>query len=205
MFIFNLVYVLALFFCVNSEVLPCPKVLAVNISNGTRTNNNSIINNGILYGKNNYFVRNNITYGCICNLKTCVRKCCGPDEIIVNRTCARRNFKMTFPVHEETVPVPINFVPNYSFIHSMHCDKGKMLLKPHKDYRDQFYVQANGSLFLSYEKKIRHPEEYCIEVFDNKRFDMTKMVSVLLCITDDDLVVNGSSKFYSIGKFKINN
>lgn len=65
----------------------CNKDLSIDISDGETVKRNFVESNGILYDENNYFESAGKIYGCVCNLKTCIRKCCPSGQQIDNKTC----------------------------------------------------------------------------------------------------------------------
>lgn len=192
-----LITITFIIFCVSSED-PCPKALTVDITKGVR-NDTSIIKDGFRFQQKDYFVKNSTIYGCICNIKPCIRKCCGANEIMVNRTCVLSDHKLIYPVYEGKIVSSSD--ANHYIIHNKYCKKHRILLQPHDVTTHQFYVQANGSLFLpEMKKKIRNPEEYCLEVFDVRRLGLENVVSALVCLVDEDTGPVESSKLLSLGK-----
>jgi G protein-coupled receptor Mth (Methuselah protein) len=171
---------------VNGQQTPCPKVLTIDITDGDRVEYD-IIKDNIVFGEGNYFFDNGSTLGCICNIKRpCIRKCCGPNEIMIDKDCVSSNFSMTFPTHNEDIPT--NAEQDYHFVHNKDCKNNKMLLTPHFQESDKFYIQANGSIFLPMfdDQKWRNPEDYCVEVFDNEELELNKTLSIMLCLSDEE-------------------
>ncbi|KRT83165.1 hypothetical protein AMK59_4882 [Oryctes borbonicus] len=85
---------------------PCASDQALDITSGVRNSDGSILFEKKRYDSKDYFIYKNKTYGCVCNVKTCVPKCCPEDHIFVNRTCEPYgNFEFEIePVQE------INFI-----------------------------------------------------------------------------------------------
>lgn len=82
---FLLLFVLATAWSEN----PCNFYMSVNIDEGNKLEDGSIITNGLMYPPNLYFEyegKDGVvqTRGCICELKTCYRKCCPLGEILIN-------------------------------------------------------------------------------------------------------------------------
>lgn len=68
---------------------PCNFYMSVNIDEGTKLEDGSIITDGLMYPPNLYFEYKGMDEvvqmrGCICELKPCYRKCCPLGEILVN-------------------------------------------------------------------------------------------------------------------------
>ncbi|KAJ3662706.1 hypothetical protein Zmor_007041 [Zophobas morio] len=187
-----------------SDTVPCPKVLAINITGGTTDRNNSITKDGIVFEKNNYFVSNKTTFGCVCNIMPCIRKCCRAEQKMVNRRCGpRNNASMSFLIYDGIVATNITpYYEHFHLVYSKKCKRTKALINPYKDLRDTFYVQANGTLFLPhFTRKLRRPEEYCIEVFDVAGYEMKDVLSVILCLSDADLVTPPVHRLICTGRF----
>ncbi|KAJ3662707.1 hypothetical protein Zmor_007042 [Zophobas morio] len=186
------------------EKVPCPKVLAVNITDGTRSDN-SIIKDGVIFDQQNYFVTNNTIFGCICNIIPCIRKCCRSQEIMINRRCAPRNSTLSsLAIYNGTLATNITpYYEHFYLIYSKKCKpRRKMLLRPHLDTSNKFYVQENGTLFLPrYAGKYYKPDEYCVEVFDVQQYEMKDVVSVILCLREDDFVKPGHHRLLCTGMF----
>ncbi|XP_064212827.1 G-protein coupled receptor Mth2 isoform X6 [Tribolium castaneum] len=182
------------------EKSPCPEVLTVDITDGEKTDHNAIIKDKVRFEEDNYYVSNNSIFGCICNVKqTCIRKCCGPDEIMVNKTCTLSNKALNLTLHHGDRPKDRG---EPHFIHnSKHCKSEKMLLMPHFEPSDQFYIQGNGSLFLPKFKikQMRDPEDYCVEVFHSEINEMDHMVSVLLCLSEEDFFEESDMVMFKYG------
>ncbi|XP_044254826.1 G-protein coupled receptor Mth2-like isoform X2 [Tribolium madens] len=118
---------------------------------------------------------------------------------MVNKTCTPSNEVLNLTLHHGDQP---KHNGEHHFIHSSSdCKNEKMLLMPHLMPTDEFYIQKNGSLFLPYYKikQIRHPEDYCVEIFHNKNYEMDHMVSVLLCLHEDELLEESAMVMFKYG------
>nr|XP_008190998.2 PREDICTED: G-protein coupled receptor Mth2 isoform X4 [Tribolium castaneum] len=117
---------------------------------------------------------------------------------MVNKTCLESDHNWSYPIHERTVAR--NNSSKHHFVYNKYCPRGRILLLPHLEASQRFYVQVNGSLFLpGFKNKMRNPENYCLEVFDIQRFNLKKMVSALVCLTEEDTVAAESSNLLSVG------
>lgn len=145
----------------------CSHNLAVNITDGE--NNNEIIQkDGITYNSRNYYRDGKNIFGCVCNVKPCVRKCCGPNEI-VSDGCTISNHSFSFEVFNGT-ELALNSNDFY-VIHNLECEYGHIRLHPDfedPEWPDNFYLQLNGSLYaplVDEKKPIYTLEEYCLDTF----------------------------------------
>ncbi|XP_063920677.1 G-protein coupled receptor Mth2-like isoform X4 [Zophobas morio] len=183
---FLLYFFVLLFSTVNSLKTPCPKVLALDITTGNRYGS-LIVKDDLTFNENNYFAENGTIYGCICNIRNCIRKCCGPNEIMVNKTCTPDDTTLNYKIHSGTVE--INSTVKHHFIHNMDCDYYRILLRPHHSSTDSFYIQENGSIHLPnfLKRKMRNPEHFCVETFEYDMFEMRRMTSAIICIDPDDI------------------
>lgn len=181
-----------------TEIPPCVMELSINITDG-EFNGSSIIKNEIVYDSKNYFQVDNVIYGCICNIKPCIRKCCGQHKIMEGRRCKPSNSTQRFPVYDRTS------FSNYSgtdfyFIYGTKCKTNRTLLLPHKKEEDKFYLQRDGSLFLPFaDRKFLKPHEYCIDIFDNEYFQMDYLLSAILCLDKNVTIEVPSAVFISTG------
>lgn len=85
--------VLVLFFgAVFSQArkLPCEELFSVDISDGVKLENQSIVINNTVFDPKNYYIHKGKTLGCICNIKSCLRKCCGPDEQSIEKNVPKQ-------------------------------------------------------------------------------------------------------------------
>ncbi|XP_072397066.1 G-protein coupled receptor Mth2-like isoform X14 [Diabrotica undecimpunctata] len=104
----------------------CPKFLSVNITDGYKEGEN-ITQDGITFSSQNYFVENSNIYGCVCNIKNCVRKCCENHSYLNNGVCSFKNGSQDedFVFYNLTQPYG-KLVPDQFIIHGRSCES-KML------------------------------------------------------------------------------
>lgn len=141
--------------------------MSVNITGGI-VNASGIIKDRILYDKPNYFHDGDTIWGCPCNIKKCIKKCCGPNKKISNDECVENLENFRFDVYRET-----NFSDevksnDFHFVYSKICRENFVSFNP--DFPEDLFVQENGSLLVQSFEKLYEPEDYCIDVFDNVTF-----------------------------------
>ncbi|XP_044254818.1 G-protein coupled receptor Mth2-like isoform X1 [Tribolium madens] len=144
----------------------CLNNFSVNITDG-ENNNGVIYKDGINYTKGDYYVTGDGIFGCVCNIKSCVRKCCGPNEIVIDG-CTNANYSFTFKIYNGTASVVVN-ESDFYVLYDLECDYGHFRLNPNFYEQDNFYVQLNGSLYAPYvdeRRTVYGIEEYCLETFN---------------------------------------
>ncbi|XP_045461968.1 probable G-protein coupled receptor Mth-like 3 [Harmonia axyridis] len=181
---------------------PCHHSVSVDISDGDIKWNGEISKDGVLYSSSNYYRKDNTIFGCPCNLKKCVRKCCAVDEIMENKTCTKSELNVFIPIHEVD-----NFLYNLDmkngthktsdlfYIHNL-CTR-RIRLEP----GDVFYLQPNGSLLVpdfELDAPLK-PHEYCLDVFKDDTMD--NMFSALICVeeTTEEKLAETTRNIYSTG------
>lgn len=180
--------------------------MTVNLTDGLRKNGEIIEKDQIEYPQEKYFIeeKTNTILGCICKIKKCIRKCCGPNEKMVNSSCILDpSYNLQIPIHGGIVPVTNISESGGDFyvIYDRFCEKESTLLYPefeNPEGNDNFYVQTDGSLYLpnfegSKSLGMVNPEYYCVDVFVNE--DMDHQISALLCFQE----VEESLPHHSIG------
>uniref|UniRef100_A0A6P7GQK9 Uncharacterized protein LOC114341713 n=1 Tax=Diabrotica virgifera virgifera TaxID=50390 RepID=A0A6P7GQK9_DIAVI len=140
----------------------CPKSLSVNITDGYKQGEN-ITKDGIMFSPQNYFVENSSVYGCVCNIKKCVRKCCENDSNLNNSACSSKNGSQDgdFVFYNLTQPYG-RYVPDQFVIHGRSCEPKMLQIRLDGD----FYLQTNGSLYgldLSDMYTMYSPLDYCLD------------------------------------------
>ncbi|GJQ83251.1 hypothetical protein Trydic_g8848 [Trypoxylus dichotomus] len=173
--------------CVTPKV-PCSPELSVDITDsvydsftGTRTKNN------ITFTQYNYFVDNGTIRGCICNVTTCVRKCCplkeeiGPEKACVSNEDTWRNYSDV---------IPNNFT--YAFVPSFLVCQNKLRfqLYPLEGREGEaFSIDINGH--LQYKTINLDAENFCLAYFSPENIS-----GALICIKQED----NSDPLYYYGK-----
>ncbi|XP_074038801.1 G-protein coupled receptor Mth2 isoform X5 [Leptinotarsa decemlineata] len=152
--------VLLVFWCFTPIHCICPKILSVNLTNSKKIGS-KITEYGVTFNKENYFVENGSTFGCICDIKKCIRKCCETGESDCVSTDKVENYKF----YNETRPIAVN-ANDFFFLHHDHCEVNNYKISLEK----QFYLQENGFLYgfdFIADYMMFSPKEYCLD-FVNK-------------------------------------
>lgn len=142
--------------------------MSVDLTSGIKVHN-GIFKDGITYNESNYFVDNGIVWGCICNIKKCVRKCCAPNEKVLNTTCTQEEFQdFQVDFYQSTTLTDNVSLNDFHIIYSKECRENYARFNP--DSPEDMFLQENGTLFVQNFDAIYSAEDYCIDVFDNVTF-----------------------------------
>lgn len=181
--------------------LTCKYNVAVNITDGLKESYGVIIKDNVEYSPKNYYETDDgRIYGCPCNIKTCLRKCCEMGRAPLNKSCTIYEEDLLIELHKEKKfikEVTVN-IHNFYLLDLTFCPNQKYLLRPDDDYFDTFLIQRDGSLYLPYANEDNYvlPIDYCIDTFVNNKG--RTHVNVKLC---GALSQDASTKaFYSMGK-----
>lgn len=182
----------------------CSPLLSVVLSGGnindstlltvsqTLEKNGSLLYDGIVYPADLHWTDGNVTYGCICKLRDCIRKCCRDDEVLrkdLTKTVCQKIFHNdTMPAREiedlrlsrkqmaEEVQHVGKLKDHFLLLENFVCPAGIYALDPDEFQEEKFILQANGSLVNANE--IIPLWNYCIDWQMN--FDR---IGILICLT----------------------
>lgn len=192
----------------------CSKSLSRILEN----NNTRLPEDKSLYNWNDiYWTDGNLTYGCICRLLECIRKCCGSDEVLredftKETVCEawQGGAATVKPIEkdlgtkppdlrlsEEQLAQEINHLDKlilktyFLLIPSQSvCTVGRYALNPRKFEEDKVTLQPNGSL-INADGKIFQFWNYCID------WQVTSdRIGILVCVTPEIQAVSKSNEKY---------
>ncbi|VEN35604.1 unnamed protein product [Callosobruchus maculatus] len=159
---------------VNDAKELCKHWERVNISDVVR-NRGEIVKDGVRYTPEDYFQENGTTWGCICHVKKCVRKCCESHKKVWNGTkCVqdfRDNFQLTF--YENVAVVDSASLSDFEVVFGAECAEDYVHILPDTD--SDIYVQTDGSLYVQSFDYTYDYASYCVDVFEDGE------ISALLC------------------------
>lgn len=143
----------------------CVKSLSLNLSDGQRINS-TIVKGGLVFEEKNYYHENNTVFGCICSVRTCIKKCCnGVNEFSIKNNCNFSEVDPSYKLYDLDRPVPVH-KKDFYFVYEPICmstnSKGLMLPEV------LFYIQRNGSLYIFSQNLMIPPDEYCVDTFDGE-------------------------------------
>ncbi|CAG9856137.1 unnamed protein product [Phyllotreta striolata] len=154
-----------LLFIGNIFAEPCPDYLSVNITDGAPLDHDRLLKDGIVYDQKNYYRSGGAIFGCVCNLRRCLRKCCGKNEVFVNDTCVESPGRaISFPVYNLTQE-QANASAGLFVVYGGRC------LNTHDSIRAdgaRLYLQTDGSVYYVEDDytNIYSVENYCIDIVD---------------------------------------
>ncbi|XP_063708182.1 G-protein coupled receptor Mth2-like isoform X2 [Culicoides brevitarsis] len=175
------------------ENLSCEFERTINITDGKLLVDNSWEHDGLKYGLG-FYAKFNYTFnnkkkvpvpehvrGCICLLKPCIMACCPDRRMVKNNAtnnCASEQFEtLLWDVgleNEEPVKTDVAKAFHWSFNRLGDC--AKSYLDPQNFEFDQWYLGANGSIYLPDEDNFLTYNEHCVAVDQQ-----TQKVLVLRC------------------------
>lgn len=160
---------------------PCDPDVSVDITDGVRTENGIITKDGVAYNPSNYFDYEDRVMGCICNIRSCIRKCCPPGQYIINsnQTCANTDVEF----HVNTITSAD--ITTYSII-TGKCNTQSVLLDPENSTQDSFTITANGSLLWT-DMELISLTEYCVDYIRS-----TDSVKALICVDENTATVHNT-------------
>lgn len=166
-----------------SERTKCAHVLSVDITNGTKLNDGSIMRDEIIFSPDLQFVYDDQIRGCVCNVRKCVRKCCESGMAVIDNKCKAYSGGFPLTIHDKHVPLEEEH--DFYIIHNKKCSTGGFYkLEPLLYDEDVFYLQEDGSMFMPSDDKFLNQDEYCVDVFFDEEMNMS--VSALVCFPKED-------------------
>lgn len=171
----------------NSFCHPFPSII-LDQNKINKFENGSIVYNKLMYPTESYHVFGNKTYGCICNLQSCLRKCCKENEILgegIRPNCTRLSsesfIQKSLVLERNQLAVEIQEISRLSdqffLIEDMQCSENlsKLLLEPENIEEDAYVLQANGTL-QTYNGDKYEAWNYCLDWKEP-----SKKIAVLVC------------------------
>lgn len=164
-----------------SGELPCDERTAIDISDGQVLSDHSVNFDGLRYSPRDYGVRNDTMFGCVCNLRSCIRKCCPSGQFLYNRSCEANN--KTFG------SVGGSLISGYSIINGNEClKKSRLLLDPREEHQ-VFHLRPDGGLEVPSHKDSYGYLDYCVDYIQEE-----DVVKALVCVEDPS-----AAQYYWIG------
>lgn len=171
----------------NSFCYPFPGII-LDQNKINKFENGSIMYNKLVYPAESYQVFGNKTYGCICNLQSCLRKCCKRNEILgegIRPNCTPLSneslIQKSLVLEQNQLAAEIQQISRLSdqffLIEDMQCSENlsKLLLEPENIEEDAYVVQANGTL-QTFNGDKYEAWNYCLDWKEP-----SKTIAVLVC------------------------
>lgn len=165
-------------------------------------NDNSSVISTDTQHERNYYKDNKTKFHCICEQKTCVRKCCGENETMAEQKCsASIGAKMDIKFYDVANAVTSNSDDLVVFYNSSCPNSSYLRIM----IDGKFYLQTNESLYavdVAFEDqqkyKMYHPDEYCLDYIVSDGEDNLDL-KVFLCVqaTEEEIQIEQRN---SVGK-----
>lgn len=177
--------------------------ITINISSGELHKNGSVLHNGVLFLSHHVLQENNQLRGCICEYKSCVRKCCYPGQHYNDSLkCVSGEKNVDFKIHE----LENETEDTYHLIHAPEpewCDRRfneKYMLEPDEMNSDVWKVQKNGEIYLPNEDESMNriePLQHCAE-----HYTKNNQTIIMVCVSTTEIEQNAHDYFTrSIGLY----
>lgn len=195
-----LAHILCLLFLIRSASvyakIPCNSDFGVKIDDGEVLDNGAILKDDIAYQKTNYVEGlDGGKIGCVCNLKTCLRKCCPFGEYLVNKTCGRTDREFVIPDTRRSADLG-----DYHVVFGSQCEpeKSRLLLDPRNDSEsnDAFVLQPDGRLHLISGNYFYEATDYCVDYIEE-----LDEIQALLCSRSFGQDFAEKYTYYDIGNY----
>ncbi|XP_076682631.1 G-protein coupled receptor Mth2 isoform X3 [Andrena cerasifolii] len=166
--------------------------------------NGSIVHNELVYPAEYYRVLENETYGCVCKLRACLKKCCGRNEMLGagdRPSCIQ--LPSGLPVldlvlQRSQLATEIQEISGvgdlFTLVEDTGCPKNtiKYMLEPEHFVEDKFVLEPNGTLRTSLNT---FPAwSYCLDWKES-----FKKIGVLVCMSREAIPSTDEQATYKIG------
>lgn len=149
---------------------------------------NGIFKDNILYDENNFFYENGTLWGCICNVRKCIRKCCGPDQELLNKTCTNTDQRFQYKFYNVASRIENVKQEDFHIIFSRACPTNHVRIK-----LKAVFLQEDGTLFVQNFGIKYSANKYCIDTFN-------KETSAYLCEFYDEQISADHQAMIGTGK-----
>lgn len=170
----------------------CNQSLSIYMSDGVVVNNSGTTKYDSLFEKQHDYKGNENMFHCICELKNCVRKCCGQGEAMIQQKCSPSLNKEIdiykfYNVKDVVTSTKTNEMVVFYNTTCPNSNYFKVILD------GKFYLQTNASVYgldLASEDqqkyKMYSPEEYCLDhvLSNEENGKATFDLKVFLCVQE---------------------
>ncbi|XP_020295645.1 G-protein coupled receptor Mth2-like isoform X7 [Pseudomyrmex gracilis] len=145
-------------------------------------NNGSFVHDGVIYPADLRWTDGNVTYGCVCKQRNCIRKCCRSDEVLrenINKTSVCQKMlqndtsKLTTAARTPDLRLPRDQLAeevqhvddlkkHFLLVEGRDCPARILVLNPDDYDEDNVILQANGSLVTA-NGKLYPLWNYCLD------------------------------------------
>ncbi|XP_050514672.1 G-protein coupled receptor Mth2-like isoform X6 [Diabrotica virgifera virgifera] len=139
---------------------PCSKSLSIDITTGTRSGNKYIFEN-MTFEKNQYFMEGGIIWGCICQVRNCIRRCCSENSELNYPAlgCVKKDLKPLFKFYNNSEVYLTSDSSDYFVVSGHPCVSNDQIFSHEID---DYFIQKNGSLYSSVSNTSHSIYTYCL-------------------------------------------
>nr|QZD25057.1 GPCR24 [Spodoptera exigua] len=181
---------------------PCTRVRSVDITDGVKHPNSSVIYEGVEYKDGTWYeLEENgttLVLGCPCIGRICIHRCCREGTAFFNGSCTETNSSainpFSPPVYNGKVMSSVVAHEQFFYLYSRPCDDSYGVDSGAPG--EELYIQENGTLYeVAPGGQIWHePTSYCVEMMFNTDFAEPRLVAAV-CF--DDVVTDDSPIIYT--------
>lgn len=150
---FYCLILVALFCCGCITCNPCTMLESLDITNGVKHQNGSVIHDGVEYKSGTWYKEevqgSVIIYGCPCIGRTCIWKCCGSQQAFFNRACNETDLSavnpFSPPVYKGRELQNITAYEHFFYFYGRPCNDSYIVDTAFDG--EELFVQAVGGFF----------------------------------------------------------
>nr|XP_021185461.1 G-protein coupled receptor Mth2 isoform X2 [Helicoverpa armigera] len=185
------------------ECTPCSRVQSVDITDGVKYENSSIVYEGTEYKSGTWYeLEENgtaLVLGCPCIGRKCLHRCCSPGSAFVQGQCAETDASainpFNPPVYNGKVVSSVQAHQHFFYLYQRPCIDSYLVDSAAAG--EELYIQQNGTLFeVSTGGPIWHdPGSYCVEMYFNENSSEAGRLVAGVCF--EDVVTDDSPVLYT--------
>ncbi|CAH1099151.1 unnamed protein product [Psylliodes chrysocephalus] len=172
--------------CFAQESQPCSpsSPLTIDLSNASVHSNNVFKLDSVIYNQSNYYIEDSgKKKGCLCNIKNCIRKCCGRNSFMNDTKddnfCENSaNVNFSLDVYHETEKKYHGNLNNFTMLFGYDCPENLHSFRV--DSSDQIFIQENGTLYYADWMALYNLDSYCVDFFQDNE------LSAMVCEPYDE-------------------
>lgn len=168
-FVLTLVILCSVYFWITNQnsIENCKEGLSEEVNGSIQEDGILHLRDGRRYGPDEFQIVNGVTRACVCKTKSCIRKCCGKNEILKGKGCTATSDSPFKPealkVYNGTKDKPVNVsAEHFHILYGDVCQNEKYLLN---GTGDENYLMLDGTVL--YLDEFMDPAQYCLDSFTN--------------------------------------
>ncbi|KAJ8731259.1 hypothetical protein PYW07_004423 [Mythimna separata] len=176
---------------VSIQCTPCTKVQSVDITNGVKHPNSSVVFEGVEYKDGTWYeLEENgtrLVLGCPCIGRQCLHRCCKRGSAFFNGSCSETNSSainpFSPPVYNGRVASSVAAHERFFYLYQRPCDDSYLVDSGVAG--EELFLQENGTIYeVTPGGQMWHPAmTYCVEMMFNENFSEPRLVAGI-CFQD---------------------